>query len=45
MYKIIKWLNKILGNKISDYYFYKWIRTKDENYLNCYLELLNRRVT
>ena len=36
---MLKWLNYILGNRISDHYFYKWIRTKNEKYLHRYLDL------
>ena len=44
MFGILKRLNRILGNRISDYYFYKWIRTKDETYLRRYLDFTERKL-
>ncbi len=42
LFKLVQKLNRILGNRISDYYFYKWLRTKDESLLHRYIALILR---
>ena len=37
--KVIQKLNHVLKLRFSDYYFYKWIRTKNQDYLEIYLNL------
>lgn len=37
---MLKFLNRLFGRVFSDYYFYKWIHTNNEKYLNKYLDLI-----
>ncbi len=36
---MLKLLNRILWHRISDYYFYRWVKTKNEKYMWKYIEL------
>jgi len=40
--RLVRFVNRVAGLKISDYYFYKWIRTKNEKYLEKYTTLTGK---
>jgi len=39
MLKFLKWLNRLAGLRISDYYFYRWLdKSRSEEERSIYLE-------
>jgi len=36
---LLRFINRLCGKKISNYYFNTWLKTKEYKYLNIYLDL------